>query len=67
LRKKASAIGSPATLIASRLCITPVNTASCGITAAQVMSPISPRSSASGGADERVEVEAGEGEGHGSP
>ena len=44
---KARAIGRPATLIASRLSITPRKRASAGITAAEVMSPASPRSSAS--------------------
>src|SRR4051812_24647879 len=46
-RKNASAIGSPATVIASRLSITPVKCASAGMTAVEVISPASPRSSAS--------------------
>src|SRR3546814_4535395 len=44
--KKASASGSPATTTSSRLSITPENIASAGITAAEVISPISPKSSA---------------------
>ena len=45
--KNASASGNPATVIASRLAITPPNRASAGMTAADVISPASPRSSAS--------------------
>ncbi len=46
-RKKASANGRPATTMSSRLSITPEKRAPAGITAADVMSPPSPRSSAS--------------------
>src|SRR3546814_9557600 len=44
--EKASASGSPATTTSSRLSITPANIASAGITAAEVISQISPKSSA---------------------
>src|SRR3546814_326052 len=45
-RKKASAKGKPATTIGSRLSITPAKRAAAGMTAADVISPPSPRSSA---------------------